>query len=157
MYIQLQRPLAIIMVLRGRNEALSCSDSADWVRLLKRPGLVVVDIFTWWAGPCEIMMPFILKLKAQIQENNTWNFKNTHDHHLPQVSTGNDSLVYATACSDSVPQLSMLKGVCKPLFLFLVDGNQRLTSSMSLSFCQGNLWLSRLGSTSARSRKLSKN
>ena len=41
---------------------------------------------------------------------------------LLQVATGKDCVLYTTACSDTVPQLSMFKGVCKPLFLFILDG-----------------------------------
>ena len=55
------------MVFKGKSDSCNCCDSSDWDNLMKKKGLLLVDIYTRWAGPCEIMMPFIMKFKSQIQ------------------------------------------------------------------------------------------
>ena len=56
------------MGFKGKNDIFNCSSSSHWVDIMKKKGLVLVDIYTMWAGPCEIMLPFIMKIKSQIQE-----------------------------------------------------------------------------------------
>ena len=57
------------MGLKGRNEILNCSTTMDWLQVMKMKGLIVEDIYTKWAGPCDIMMPIVMKTKTQIQES----------------------------------------------------------------------------------------
>ena len=34
---------------------------------LSQEGLVVVDVYAKWAGPCSLMRPVILKVKAKVR------------------------------------------------------------------------------------------
>ena len=35
--------------------------------LTKCPGLIIVDVFTQWAGPCDVMKPIINKVKSSVK------------------------------------------------------------------------------------------
>ena len=61
-----------------------------------------------WAGPCSLMRPVILKVKAKLQIS---------DQH-------EDILQYATACSDSISALECFKNICTPIFLFIASGSK---------------------------------
>ena len=53
---------------RRRKEALELSleTSQDWENLKSESGLVIVDVYTDWAGPCHIMKPIIHKMKIKV-------------------------------------------------------------------------------------------
>ena len=64
-------------------------------------GLTIVDIYSEWAGPCTAMSGALKKIKLEV---------------------GDDTLVYAMAKSDTIPQLEMFHGHCKPTYLFMASG-----------------------------------
>ena len=68
----------------------------------------MVDIYSDWAGPCTAMSGALKKIKLEV---------------------GDDTLVYAMAKSDTIPQLSMFRGHCKPTYLFIASGITTLLSS----------------------------
>ena len=37
--------------------------------LLRCLGLIIVDVFTQWAGPCDVMKPIINKVKSSVTDN----------------------------------------------------------------------------------------
>ena len=37
----------------------------EWEKLKAHPGLIIVDVYTEWAGPCDVMKPIINKIKAK--------------------------------------------------------------------------------------------
>ena len=37
----------------------------DWEKVKEHPGLIVVDVFPEWAGPCDVMKPIIYKIKSK--------------------------------------------------------------------------------------------
>ena len=39
----------------------------EWEHLKGQSGLIVVDVYTKWAGPCEIMKPVIIKIKLKVR------------------------------------------------------------------------------------------
>jgi thiol-disulfide isomerase/thioredoxin len=44
------------------------SETADqWEHLKLQSGLIVVDVYTKWAGPCDIMKPVIIKIKLKVR------------------------------------------------------------------------------------------
>ena len=44
------------------------SETADeWEHLKHQSGLIVVDVYTKWAGPCDIMKPVIIKIKLKVR------------------------------------------------------------------------------------------
>ena len=51
----------------GSNELLIASQD-DWDNLKTVSGLVVVDVYTKWAGPCIVMKPIIYKLKNGVSK-----------------------------------------------------------------------------------------
>jgi len=69
--------------------------------LLQEGGLTIVDIYSEWAGPCTAMSGALKKIKLEV---------------------GDDSLVYAMAKSDTIPQLEKFRGHCKPTYLFMASG-----------------------------------
>ena len=53
-----------------RRQELSDLDSEtaeEWEQLKTQPGLIVVDVYAKWAGPCDIMKPVIIKIKLKGQ------------------------------------------------------------------------------------------
>ena len=60
-----------------------------------------MDIYSEWAGPCTAMSGALKKIKLEV---------------------GDDTLVYAMAKSDTIPQLEMFRGHCKPTYLFMASG-----------------------------------
>ena len=109
------------MGFKSKNDTFNSSNSSDWCDMMKLKGLLVVDIYTKWAGPCDAMVPFIQKFKTQVQVLNI-DWQVLFLNYNLQVNTGIDQVQYATACSDTVPQLDRLRGICKPMFLFVMDG-----------------------------------
>ena len=61
-----------------------------------------MDVYTNWAGPCHAMTNVLKKIKNEM-------IKQEH-------------LQYAIACMDTIPQLEMFKGTCKPIWLFFAGG-----------------------------------
>ena len=45
---------------------LNIESEEEWGNLKSYPGLLLLDIYTKWAGPCEIMKPLIMKTKTQV-------------------------------------------------------------------------------------------
>ena len=78
------------------SSVLLCS-SEEWTAALATPGLLLVDVYRSWTGPCEGVARHIDKIK--------------------QIS-------YASACSDSIPELSAFRANCQPVFLLILDGSE---------------------------------
>ena len=94
------------MVKKSDSPELNTTNSEEWNHLLSQEGLIVVDVFAKWAGPCNIMRPLIYKVKGKLQVS---------DQH-------EDILQYGTACSDGIPELECFKNICAPTFLFFAAG-----------------------------------
>ena len=58
--------------------------------------LLVVDVYSEWAGPCHAMEPLINKMMIQMTR-----------------ATGRDLMQYATACADLIPDLEPFRNICK--------------------------------------------
>ena len=89
------------------NPELNSLTDEDWEQLKSQEGIVVVDVYAKWAGPCTLMRPVILKVKAKLQISEEYE----------------DIIQYATACSDSVTELECFKNICTPTFLFMAGGS----------------------------------
>ena len=62
---------------------------------------------------------------------------------VAQMATGRDDVRYVTACSDTVQQLHMFRGICKPVFIFIMHGKIKVAVRMSLKGqlkYQGNIY-----------------
>ena len=58
----------------------------------------MVDVYSEWSGPCSAMTNFLKKIKLEVND---------------------DLLHYAMAKSDTIPQLEVFRGQCKPTWLFM--------------------------------------
>ncbi|XP_020281955.1 uncharacterized protein LOC109853847 [Pseudomyrmex gracilis] len=73
----------------------------EWAKILQRKGLVVVDVYSDWSGPCTGMVSILKKLKMEI---------------------GGDALSYATASCDRVTDLKRFQGKSEPTWMFIHEG-----------------------------------
>jgi len=73
----------------------------EWQQLLSRPGLIVVDVYSDWSGPCTAMASTLRKIKIEI---------------------GGDVVDYAIARNDDIDDLARFRGRSEPTWMFLQDG-----------------------------------
>lgn len=73
----------------------------EWNAILKRPGLVVVDVYSNWSGPCLAMVSTLEKVKIDI---------------------GGDMLSYAIAKNDEIDDLERFRGKSEPVWMFIQNG-----------------------------------
>ncbi|KAM9613968.1 thioredoxin domain-containing protein 6 [Morphnus guianensis] len=68
-----------------------------WEEMLCLKGLIVVDVFQAWCGPCKTVVDLFRKVRNEV---------------------GSDLLHFAVAEVDSIDALKKYRGKCKPVFLF---------------------------------------
>jgi len=71
----------------------------EWQELLTHPGLVVVDVYSDWSGPCSAMTSTLRKIKFEIGH-----------------------VDYAIARNDDIADLERFRGRSEPAWMFLEDG-----------------------------------
>ena len=91
--------MAAAKVKRVLQEELHTQE--EWERLLERPGMVVVDAYSAWCGPCTAIRSLLNKIKINLDR---------------------DDLMFATAETDSIGALSAYRGKSQPTFLFYGGG-----------------------------------
>ncbi|KAM4626140.1 thioredoxin domain-containing protein 6 [Discoglossus pictus] len=69
-----------------------------WEETLSAKGLLVVDVFQAWCGPCKTAVSLFRKIKNEL---------------------GDDLLQFAVAEADGIDSLEQYRGKCEPTFLFL--------------------------------------
>ncbi|NWR28039.1 TXND3 protein, partial [Tachuris rubrigastra] len=74
----------------------------QWDEMLQINGIVVIDVYQAWCGPCKAVMNVLRKLKADFSEDNVLHF--------------------AMAEADSIETLKPFRNNCEPVFLFCVNG-----------------------------------
>ncbi|XP_065701212.1 thioredoxin domain-containing protein 6 [Patagioenas fasciata] len=72
-----------------------------WEEMLCLKGLIVVDVFQAWCGPCKTVVDLFRKLRNEV---------------------GSDLLHFAVAEVDSIDALEKYRGTCEPVFLFFAGG-----------------------------------
>ncbi|XP_048361514.1 thioredoxin domain-containing protein 6 [Sphaerodactylus townsendi] len=72
-----------------------------WEELLCSRGLIVVDVYQCWCGPCKAVVNLFRKIRNEL---------------------GDDLLHFAVAEADSVDALEKYRGKCEPTFLFYAGG-----------------------------------
>ncbi|KAM6412353.1 thioredoxin domain-containing protein 3 [Pluvialis apricaria] len=74
----------------------------QWDEMLLTKGVVVIDVYQAWCGPCKAVLNLFRKLKNDFGEDNLLHF--------------------AVAEADSIPTLKPFRNKCEPVFLFCVNG-----------------------------------
>ncbi|XP_025264243.1 uncharacterized protein LOC105252783 [Camponotus floridanus] len=84
----------------------------EWAKVLTRKGLIVVDVYSDWSGPCTGMVSILKKIKMEI---------------------GGDALSYATANCDRVTDLKRFQGKSEPIWMFIHE--RRMINLMFGAHC----------------------
>jgi thiol-disulfide isomerase/thioredoxin len=71
---------------------------AHWKLLLRREGLIVVEVYAGWCGPCLSMVNILRKVK---------------------VDANDDRLTLATVNSENIAELRIFKGQSEPAWIFM--------------------------------------
>ncbi|XP_026699758.1 thioredoxin domain-containing protein 3 [Athene cunicularia] len=74
----------------------------QWDEMLLTKGVVVIDVYQAWCGPCKAVVNLLRKLKNEFGED--------------------DVLHFAVAEADNIPTLQPFRNKCEPVFLFCVNG-----------------------------------
>ncbi|KAI1235772.1 Thioredoxin domain-containing protein 6, partial [Lamprotornis superbus] len=72
-----------------------------WEEMLCLKGLIVVDVFQAWCGPCKPVVNLFQKIRNEV---------------------GSNLLHFAVAEVDSIGALEKYRGQCEPVFLFYTGG-----------------------------------
>nr|CAH0105225.1 unnamed protein product [Daphnia galeata] len=80
---------------------IEVTNNEEWEELTKLQGLVVVDVYSEWCGPCTAMASHLKEIKLQL---------------------GDDFLHCALAKADCISQLSRFRGRSEPTWLFVAAG-----------------------------------
>ncbi|NXU81373.1 TXND3 protein, partial [Oreotrochilus melanogaster] len=78
------------------------ADENKWDEMLLSKGVVVIDVYQAWCGPCKAVVSLFRKLQTELAED--------------------DMLHFAVAEADSIPALEIFRNRCEPVFLFCVNG-----------------------------------
>ncbi|XP_060096849.1 thioredoxin domain-containing protein 6 [Heteronotia binoei] len=72
-----------------------------WEEMLCSRGLIVIDVYQAWCGPCKPVVNIFRKIRHQLE---------------------GDLLHFAVAEADSIDALEKYRGKCEPTFLFFAGG-----------------------------------
>ncbi|XP_060842938.1 uncharacterized protein LOC132923123 isoform X2 [Rhopalosiphum padi] len=73
----------------------------DWTKIIEKPGMYVVDVYTEWCGPCIPMTAYLKKIKLEL---------------------GSENLHYAIAKSDNITVLKRFRQKSESYWMFFYDG-----------------------------------
>ncbi|XP_029160788.1 uncharacterized protein LOC114932651 [Nylanderia fulva] len=76
------------------------STDEEWRQLLSRPGLMIVDVYSDWSGPCTAMASTLRTIKIDV----------------------GDAVDFAIARNDDIDDLARFRGRSEPAWMFLQDG-----------------------------------
>ncbi|CAH8440111.1 unnamed protein product [Dicrocoelium dendriticum] len=74
----------------------------QWDNVLQREGLLVIDIYQEWCGPCKAAVGIFKRMKSELND---------------------DLLNFAVAKADAIESLERYRGKCEPCFLFFGSGH----------------------------------
>ncbi|XP_018018525.1 thioredoxin domain-containing protein 6 [Hyalella azteca] len=80
---------------------LELTTDEEWEAVVNRPGLIVVDVYSAWCGPCTSMLHTLRRIKLEL---------------------GDDLLTMATACSDTISAFEKFRMKAEPTWLFFGGG-----------------------------------
>ncbi|CAH1788238.1 unnamed protein product [Owenia fusiformis] len=73
----------------------------EWEEMLAKEGLIVIDVYQEWCGPCKALVTNLKRYKNE---------------------TADDLLHFAVAKADTIDALERYRGKCEPCFLFFAGG-----------------------------------
>nr|XP_015214595.1 PREDICTED: thioredoxin domain-containing protein 3 homolog isoform X1 [Lepisosteus oculatus]XP_015214596.1 PREDICTED: thioredoxin domain-containing protein 3 homolog isoform X1 [Lepisosteus oculatus] len=80
---------------------MAITNQEQWDEMLAMKGLIAVDVYQLWCGPCRAVVSLFRKIKNEL---------------------GDELLHFATAEADSIDALERYRGKCEPTFLFYGGG-----------------------------------
>lgn len=80
---------------------IEVNNDEEWEKLIQRDGLIVVDIYSEWCGPCLGMQANLKKIKLEL---------------------GGDLLILAVAKADGISRLSRFRNKSEPTWMFISKG-----------------------------------
>ncbi|KAK2904677.1 hypothetical protein Q8A67_006476 [Cirrhinus molitorella] len=80
---------------------VNINNDDQWSEVLATRGLIVVDVYQQWCGPCRAVVSLFRKIKNEL---------------------GDELLHFATAEADGIEALEKYRGKCEPTFLFYAGG-----------------------------------
>ncbi|XP_053327356.1 thioredoxin domain-containing protein 6 [Spea bombifrons] len=80
---------------------VAINNQEQWEEMMLTKGLLVVDVYQAWCGPCKTAVSLFRKIKNEL---------------------GDDLLQFAVAEADSIDALEKYRGKCEPTFLFFAAG-----------------------------------
>ncbi|XP_040295595.1 thioredoxin domain-containing protein 6 [Bufo bufo] len=81
---------------------ITINNQEQWEEVLSSKGLLVVDVYQAWCGPCKTTVSLFRKIKNEL---------------------GDDLLQFAVAEADGIDALEKYRGNCEPTFLFFAGGD----------------------------------
>ncbi|NXK65259.1 TXND3 protein, partial [Sylvietta virens] len=78
------------------------SNQDQWDEMLQTEGIVVIDVYQAWCGPCKAVLNLFKKLRIDFSDDN--------------------ALHFAVAEADNIETLKPFRRSCEPVFLFCVHG-----------------------------------
>ncbi|KAM9023159.1 thioredoxin domain-containing protein 3 [Ara ararauna] len=81
---------------------MQITNENQWDEMLLIKGVVVIDVYQAWCGPCKAVLHLFRKLKSEFSED--------------------DVLHFAVAEADNILALQSFRNKCEPVFLFCVNG-----------------------------------
>ncbi|XP_065521455.1 thioredoxin domain-containing protein 3 [Lathamus discolor] len=81
---------------------MQITDENQWGEMLLMKGVIVIDVYQAWCGPCKAVLSLFRKLKSEFSED--------------------DVLHFAVAEADNILALQSFRNKCEPVFLFCVNG-----------------------------------
>ncbi|XP_066590912.1 uncharacterized protein [Prorops nasuta] len=74
------------------------TNDEEWTKILEKEGLIVVDVYSEWSGPCTGMVSILKKIKMEL---------------------GGDVLSYAIAKCENITDLKRFEGKSEPTWMFI--------------------------------------
>ncbi|KAG9477479.1 hypothetical protein GDO78_002720 [Eleutherodactylus coqui] len=81
---------------------VTINNQEQWDEMLSSKGIMVVDVYQAWCGPCKTTVSLFRKIKNEL---------------------GDDLLQFAVAEADNIDALEKYRGKCEPTFLFYAGGD----------------------------------